>query len=124
MSHPYETSWNPPAPFVTINFRHPSGTGPTESLRVLADSGGSMSAIPAVYCHRLGLTPLGRVKIAGFTGFTYMEQYLVELWIDTFPPIQVNDLSALSGQDGLVGRDVLNRYRVTHDGPNQRLEIA
>ncbi len=124
MSHPYEIGFNPPAPFVTIEFRNPNGMGPIESLRALVDSGSDQTILPPMVAHRLGLISLGRIPIGGYSGRLYLDEYLVQLCIDTFAPLTLNVLAAPPGQPPLVGRDVLNRYRVTLDGPNQRLEIA
>ncbi len=123
-SHPYETGWNPPAPFIAVTLRSPDGTGPDESLRLLADSGADQTVIPIGIVVRLGLISLGRVSVGGFTGQMYLDEYEVQLSIDNEPPLNLPVLAALQGQHVMIGRDVLNRYRTVLDGPNQRLEIG
>jgi hypothetical protein len=50
--------------------------------------------------------------------------YQVQLLIRDLPPIIVKVAASAGEPYVLLGRDVLNRYRVVLDGPNMRLEIG
>ena len=63
--------------------------------------------------------------VSGFDG-TPVERplYTVRLVVRDLPPVQVRVLGGWDDEYAILGRDVLNSYRVVFDGPNLRLEIG
>jgi hypothetical protein len=122
----YEPGWKPPAPLVEFVVRHHLGPGPGEVVRFLVDSGADRTVVPDAAIARLGLDLQGLIKLKGFGGAgTALHEHRAELELTGIsPPLQVLVLAGPAGLPAVLGRDVLNRYRVILDGPNQRLEIA
>lgn len=54
---------------------------------------------------------------------TYEPVFRAFVYIDDYPPHEVK-ASSLSIPYAVLGRDVLNQYHITLDGPNQSLTIT
>ncbi len=74
---------------------------------------------------QLGLIPSRHVHVSGFDGVGASRPvYLIRLVVRDLPEIEVPVIGAWQFRYAILGRDVLNLYRVVFDGPNQRLEIS
>lgn len=123
-SYPYDGSRNPPFPVVELTISRPDGVGPVESVRLLADSGADQTLLPDGIAQRLGLVPEDTVAVGGFSGsWVYLDEYEAHLSLGGLPAVSVRVLGGSPGFHSVVGRDVLNRFKIILDGPNQTLEI-
>ncbi len=115
----------PPAPFVHVTIRPPDRRTALADLPALLDTAADISVIPAAIAEQLGLVPLGEVRISGFDGrLTSVLTFLVELTLRQFEPKAVRVVAGKDEPYVLLGRDILNAYRVVLDGPQGRLEIG
>jgi hypothetical protein len=65
------------------------------------------------------------VRVEGLDGaIVLLPTFLVELAVDGLSAITVEVLASQGEPTVLVGRDVLNRYRVLLDGPAERVTIT
>lgn len=94
-------------------------------LAALADTGADRSVLPQRVVDALGLVSFERETVSGFDG-TPVEcpVYSVRLIVRDLPAIRVNVLGGWRDGYAILGRDVLNLYRVVFDGPNLKLEIG
>jgi predicted aspartyl protease len=89
----------------------------------LLDSGADITAVPAAVADRLGLVKFSDVILAGYAGPAVpAERYVVDITLHDF------DLTAIEvvlthESYVIVGRDILNQFHITLDGPHLRLEI-
>ncbi len=114
-----------PAPFVHVALRHPDGAAVLEEVPALVDSGADRTVIPLHYVGELGLVQMGQLAIAGFGGqITHSPTYLAEVTIRKVKPVVVKVLASEGEFYVLLGRDVLNHFRVVLDGPKLAVEIA
>lgn len=115
----------PPAPFVLVNLSSTEDEGTVADIPAKVDTGADCTVIPNLLVARLGLTAVGRLVCAGLAGQeSELSLYQVNLQIRGLSPI----VARVAASDGepyiLLGRDVLNRYRIVLDGPNGKLEIG
>jgi hypothetical protein len=81
--------------------------------------------IPGGLVARLGLVRLDELPVAGFGGQVMLvATYLVELSVRGQPSHPVEVIAHEGEPHVLLGRDVLNRYRLLLDGPGLALEIG
>ena len=115
----------PPAPYVLVIVAHPDGSAPTPDLPAKVDTGADRTIIPTELAASLGLRPAGRLPFAGLGGQQVeLPVYEIQLVVRALAPILV-EVAASDGEPHvLLGRDVLNRYRIVLDGPNGKLEIG
>ena len=63
--------------------------------------------------------------IQGFdASMQILSVYIAMIEIKTFAPIRIPILSSPGVNHIILGRDILNRYSITLDGPNQRMDIT
>jgi predicted aspartyl protease len=117
-------SETPPAPYVLVNLANPDGSATVTDLPGRVDTGADRTVIPTAVATALALAEVDRLEFAGLGGVPVtLPVYQVSLLIRDLPAVSV-EVAASDGEPHiLLGRDVLNKYRIVLDGPNLRLEI-
>lgn len=120
----YNRSCVPPAPFVHVAVQCGDGSGLTAEWPALVDTGADRTIIPSEIVNALRLTAGGESRIGGL-GLTVetLPSYLVLIAIRNQKPIRIEALSSPDESYILLGRDVLNHFRILLDGPGLVLEI-
>jgi predicted aspartyl protease len=119
----YNREVQPPAPLIYVVVHHPVGQPNTERLPALLDSGAGITAVPAAVADRLGLVKFSDVVLAGHAGPTVLAgSYVVNLTLHDFDMAAV-EVVLTNESYVILGRDILNQFHITLDGPNLRLEI-
>ena len=121
MKVPYNTSINPPAPFLPVRISNLADVEPV-SLQAQVDTGADITAIPAQLIDRLGLVPADEIEVEGYDGHrSAIYCYDVILHIDGLRVVGLSTI-AFAEDHVLLGRDILNLLRVLLDGPAFSLE--
>jgi predicted aspartyl protease len=119
----YETAEQPPAPYLDLKIRPSLPSRRFLAQRAKLDSGASMTVIPSALVDRWRLTPFSLVIVRSYDGqVSGRPTYLVDITIGKRRFAQV-EVTLAPRTNVLLGRDVLNRLRVTLDGPSQITEI-
>lgn len=120
----YDTSVQPPAPFADVLILHPSDHEQTRHIRGKLDSGADISVIPEEVADELQLIPAREVQTRGYDGATRdIQSYFVALEVEGYP-IPLVEVVASRRADVLLGRDVLNHFRITLDGKMLTFEMT
>src|SRR4051794_22788825 len=107
----------PPAPFVHATVWTPHRVQGLHDLPAQVDTGADQSVIPWQVAESLGLLPLGEVTATGFDGSVrVVPTFGVELEIRQTVPIRAEVLASRSEPWVILGRDVLNHFRLLLDG--------
>ena len=118
----YDSSqYNPPAPAAAVILQNPENADTSADQVLLIDSGADATLLPRAAVEALGIKPLAdkRYELMGFDGSTsYASVAIVDL-------IFLNrrfrgKYLLLDGENGVLGRDVLNHLRLLLDGPGQQ----
>lgn len=121
----YVTQANPPAPFVYVTLRNPVSGAELQNIAALLDSAADQTVVPAALVVNLGLNQLGTVAIAGVCGNVQSWPfYGAQLSIHNLPMHNLEVVGHPKQLQVLLGRDVLNSYRIVLDGPQLALEIG
>ena len=116
---------DPPAPFVLVVVARIDGTRATADLPAKVDTGADQTVIPAELANGLALREVGRVRFGGLGGHeAELPIYEIRLVIRDLAPITVEVAASEGEPHVLLGRDVLNRYKIVLDGPNGKLAIG
>jgi hypothetical protein len=116
---------NPPAPSVLLNLAHPVTGRRLADVPALADSGADQTVIPERLVEPLGLLRLDQEVVRGFDGTPQLlPTYLVLLQVRDLAPVEVEVIASPRVDNAVVGRDVLNRYRVMLDEPAMVMTIT
>jgi hypothetical protein len=121
----YALARTPAIRVVEVVVRHPNGTGSWEPVRLTVDTGSDQTVLPGDVILRIRAPYKTIVPVTGFGGGgSFYAEYDVELAVASKPPVVLPVLAAPPAGPIVLGRDVLNRYRVVLDGPNLTLEIT
>lgn len=102
----------------------PADGAPSAEHPAQLDTAADVSVIPERIADDLRLEQLGEAAALGFGGhLVTVPTFLVRLQIRGAAAHVVKVLASPDEPYLLLGRDVLNRFRVTLDGPNLVLEI-
>jgi hypothetical protein len=120
----YDTSVQPPAPFADTLILLPSDRKQTRRIRGKLDSGADISVIPEQVADGLHLIPAREIQTRGYDGVVRdIQSYFVALEVEGYP-IQLIEVVTSRRADALLGRDVLNRFKITLDGKALTFEMT
>lgn len=119
----YNRQVSPPAPFIYIECEHPLRHSERLTLPALLDTGADLSTMPPAAIEQLGLVQLDEIPVASYRGEAIlMPTYLVRLDVASWQLGAVEVIA--SGEEyAILGRDVLNQFHITLDGPRAILEL-
>ena len=107
-----------------ITLLRPFGDDVITDLPAQVDTGADRTVVPSDLIEKLGLIPLDEVPVIGFGGITTkVRTCLVRLSLRGKEPVALKVFLSDSEPHILLGRDILNHYRILHDGPRLILEV-
>ncbi len=112
----YLRSFEPPAPAVNLGIFIGAEKHSSVQVEALVDTGADITAIPTSVAATIPLVPVGRLLVQGITGERTLPTFGVHLRLGTnvIGPVEV----ILANFDfAVLGRDVLNHFRLILDGP-------
>lgn len=107
--------------YVTVHT--PDDTRASERCPALSDSGAALTVIPAEVADQLSLLKYSEVALADWMDVTVTASaYWVNLTLHEMP---INGVKVVAAQVSyiILGRDILNQFHMTLDGPHLALEI-
>jgi predicted aspartyl protease len=120
----YNQQFQPPAPFVHVTIRTPRGEQMVADVPALLDTAADITVVPGRISDELHLVPLDEISIEGFDRHvTCVPTFLVQVSLRQLEPVVVKVVVGREEPFVLLGRDILNQYRVLFDGRQLRLEI-
>jgi hypothetical protein len=88
------------------------------------DTAADLTVIPSRLVNELQLDQLGELPILGVGAhLATLPTFLVQIQIRDLPARVVEVVASHDEPYVLLGRDILNQFRITLDGPNLLLEI-
>jgi hypothetical protein len=121
----YQAQLQPPAPFVNVRLQNLATGTVLPSLPAQLDTAADRSVLPEGLAKFLNLPQVGIMNFGGFGGVTFsLPVYAVLLGIHDLPPRAFKVAGHPNESWLLLGRDVLNGYRIVLDGPKLALEIV
>ncbi len=120
----YVPGETPPAPYVLVAVARADGSVVASEVPAKVDTGADRTIIPTRLAEQLGLEALERREFEGLGGQRVtLTLFRVPVTIRRCPTVIIT----AAGSDGepytLLGRDVLNLFRITFDGPDQAAEF-
>jgi len=115
----------PPAAFVFASIIRPDGGASARDVPAQLDTAADFTVLPTAIVSRLGLRQVSEIPVSGFGGAIALSPtYVVDVQVHDLTSKRVEAVSSDHERYVLLGRDVLNQFRVVLDGPNQILEIT
>jgi hypothetical protein len=108
----------------TVRAAAPASGNVLDQMVAQLDTAADRSVIPWTVVEALQLTQLDELPALGFGGhLVSVTTFLVELTVRSLVSITVEAFASREEPYVLLGRDVLNHFRVLLDGPNLVLEM-
>jgi predicted aspartyl protease len=117
---PYDSSRRPPAPVIPLRLKR-TGAEPSVVISALVDSGADVTVVPEQTARDLRLPVVRKIYISGVGGFKRPAIVSVAD-VEIAGRREIAD-AVVFGNEALIGRDLLNRWVTTLDGPQQRLRV-
>jgi len=120
----YNQQVSPPAPFVHVSIRAVAENSAVSECPAQLDTAADLTVIPSRLADELHLDQLSELSILGVGAhLTTLPTFLVQIQIRDLPSRVVEVLATPDEPYVLLGRDILNQFRIMLDGPNLVLEI-
>ena len=121
---PYDKTFNPPAPMLSITVSGVARTRPRTTVPALIDTGADITAVPIELAEKLSLYKFGRLQIEGVHGVTSpVYTYEARLAHDGHAP-QEMEVILTHLPFAILGRDWLQNYYLYLNGPDQQLQLS
>jgi predicted aspartyl protease len=121
----YQRLVQPPAPFINVSLQHPTSAEMMRNVAAQVDSGADRTVLPEKVVQALKLSQVGQIEIGALGGAIYvLRSFAVLLGVHDFPLRRLEIVTSAEEEWILLGRDVLNNYRIVLNGPQLALEIG
>jgi predicted aspartyl protease len=115
---------NPPIPVIALDLVTPDGSLSLSGVAAIVDTAADRTVIPLGFLHQLKLRPVGQIRVQGFgTAQFVVDIYELRVVIPNVCDVTVRAIEHANELHILLGRDVLNQFSFTFDGPNQFIEF-
>lgn len=113
----YDTNFTPPAPALAVLINSVQDTGEAYQATAQLDTGADVSGVPIALLTSLKVEPHQSLEVQDFDEVRKeVRTYLIRLELDRFRFRRL-EVVALDAPHVLLGRDVLNNFRLMLDGP-------
>ncbi len=120
----YSNSYIPSAPIIQVILQHPDGSPTVGPIPAFVDSGADATIVPQHYVDQLGTKSgdEGYVRSAWGTR-KRITFHMMDIRIGDYLAVSIDVLADKNVHEVILGRDVLNQFRVTLDGPGEVVEV-
>lgn len=123
-TYDYDRSYNPSMPIAQVEIWHGT-TSPPLALNAIIDSGADATMLPMTYLQQIGARIHDHVWLHGVTAYrTEVDLYTISLRVAGYTRHDLSVVGDPSGQDVILGRDLLNDLQVTLNGLAGVVEIV
>jgi hypothetical protein len=124
-SYDYDTTYEPPAPFLELTIRKTGRNAAEVTVLALVDSGADATMIPITTLQTIKARYVETRQMRGITGVAYpVDLYTIAVQIGPHLVPAVRAIAAAPDGEIIVGRDILNYLIVTLNGPAGVTEVT
>ncbi|HRJ40809.1 MAG: hypothetical protein KJZ86_08345 [Caldilineaceae bacterium] len=121
----YDSAYDPAAPVIPIGLANPDDDRPPLRTQALIDSGSDATLIPLTILQRIGTYSGEQVSFRGVTGSRMItDMYRVLIYMPIGISYGIRAIATRGTDEIILGRDVLNQWRIVLDGPGEIVEIT
>lgn len=121
----YQDQVQPPAPFVAVTIRNPISGAERQDVPAQIDSAADRTMLPAELARELELPRIGEIVVVGLGGvIRSLFLHPIQISIHDLPQHTLEVVACEGEPWVLLGRDLMNQFRLLLDGPQSFLEIG
>lgn len=122
-SYPYDRSSFIARPTLAFYITPPDAKGGLRAGRALLDTGATHCFIPREMLSELAVEPVAVYRVENADGaVSAVDAYDVMFSVPQHFSERIRVL-ATNSEEPLIGRDVMDHWRITFDGPNKQIEV-
>jgi hypothetical protein len=114
--------FSPAAPILETQITHPNKTSRKIKMEMQLDSGADMTCIPLVINEDIPNLRSGSVKVEDYNGIISIKRTRFILLVIGEQEL-LTEAIEVEGEIGLLGRDLLNKYRTILDGSKLEFDL-
>ena len=120
----YSKTYNPPAPIAKVKLRNISSLELIADVPMLLDTGSDITLLPKSFCEKIGIE-ISQTRFLELEGFnqTTSIAYYVRLDFIFYSKIFRGNFLVYDQDEGIIGRDILNKFSIFFDGKNLQWSI-
>jgi hypothetical protein len=123
LDYPYDEAYRPAMPVIAIAVDGYAGL-PSQAVSALVDSGADGTMLPIDLLEVTGALYEDTVNMRGVLGDSEpVDRYTVGIQIGPLTMHGVHAVAIPAGEEGVIGRDVLNFLAITLNGPAHTTQI-
>lgn len=120
----YDGGYDPSAPVIEIGVGPADGAPARLTVLALVDSGADGTVLPEAMLQQVGARYVQRRMLRGITGDRVaVNLHLVAIHVRGQVIASIRAVADKSGNEAIIGRDVLNQLMMTLDGPAKTVTI-
>ena len=124
MKHPYDTSYQPPCPALSVVLTNSEEGLRTAVQSALADTGSDGTLVPVALLEDISAPALTETRIRSHWGeWRSVQLFLVDIELNGLILPSAFVVGDEEGDEVVLGRNVLNKLYLALDGPAQLTEI-
>lgn len=124
MKHPYDRSYQPPFPALAVVLKNPEEGLRTTAEEALIDTGSDGTLVPIALLEDILAPILSETRIRSHWGeWRSVQLFLVDIDLGNMTMPSVFVVGDETGDEIVLGRNVLNKLDLALDGPAQVTEI-
>lgn len=121
----YNHQSDPPAPFVHVTLRCAQTGKELPDIPAQLDTGSDRTTVPWNFVEALELAQIDEALVESYGGeVAAVPVFNLHIAIRQLQPVDLNVFGRKGEPYVLLGRDILNRYRIVLDGPLLAFEIG
>ena len=113
----YSEIYSPPAPIAKVKLRNPETLKSIADVPMLLDTGSDITLLSRNYCDEIGVKVSETESLEGFNQAISIAFY-VRLELIFLNKLFRGKFLVYHYQEGIIGRDVLNKFSLLFDGVN------
>jgi predicted aspartyl protease len=118
----YSDNFEPPAPLIRMQISS-FGTGLSREIDALVDTGSDQTLVHWSILEEIESSLGQNIVIQSATGMASYATAFVRITIEGLPPFHLDVVGFDFNDHAILGRDFLNHFKLTLDGPNLLFSI-
>lgn len=125
INYDYNRDYEPAAPTIPISLSRSGATIASQETVALVDTGADATMIPIDLLRSVGARYVQQRQMRGIVGEAItVNLYLTAVHVDDLIVHGIRAVAVPAGAEAILGRDVLNQWEVTLNGPALEISIA
>ena len=115
----YNETYDPPAPVAKVKLRNPDALESVANVSMLLDTGSDITLLPRTYCDQIGVkvSETDSLMLEGFNQ-TISVAFYTQVDFIFLKKLFRGKFLVYDQDEGIIGRDVLNKFSIVFDGVN------